>query len=289
MVDALERIDEKHRRLTFMATRDGVTERHLYEVGFDGGEPRRITKRAGLHDIIVDHARRQYLDVFQSVDSPPSTTLRSLADGQLLKTLHEERDPRLDEIRLEPPELTTLKTADGTLLHAAIYRPPARYGPGPWPTMVSVYGGPHGQVVKNSWGMTADMRAQHLRSRGYLVFKLDNRGSARRGLAFEATLKHEMGGIELSDQVEGVRWLVKQGLADSSRVGIYGWSYGGYMAALALSRAPDMPDTAMVGSRRHSGLSESRRRSGEHAGASTSVTRHWLLGKRSTASRREGN
>ena len=85
-----------------------------------------------------------------------------------------------------------------------------------------------------------DMRAQLFRAKGYLVFKLDNRGSARRGIEFEGQIQHKMGSIEVEDQVTGVRWLAEKNLADPARVGIYGWSYGGYMSAMALAKAPDV-------------------------------------------------
>ena len=126
---------------------------------------------------------------------------------------------------------------DGETLHGAVFRPPPEFGPGPYPSVVYVYGGPHAQIVSNQWSITCSMRVQHLRSQGYLVFSLDNRGSARRGLAFEGSIKHNMGDIEIRDQVDGVRWLIDQGLADPARVGVYGWSYGGYMALMCLSRA----------------------------------------------------
>jgi dipeptidyl-peptidase-4 len=144
--------------------------------------------------------------------------------------------------------LVTLTSRDGVTLHGAIFRPPAHCGPGPYPTIVQVYGGPHVQAVSNSWSLTIAMRAQYLRSQGYLIFLLDNRGSARRGLAFEGAIKHNMGHVEVDDQVDGVRWLVAQeGLADAERVGIYGWSYGGYMAALSLARAPETFKVAVAG------------------------------------------
>ena len=94
--------------------------------------------------------------------------------------------------------------------------------------------------MNNYWSMTCSMRVQSLRSRGYLVFALDNRGSKGRGLAFEGAIKHNMGDIEVRDQVDGVRWLISQGLADPDRVGVYGWSYGGYMTLMCLTRAPDV-------------------------------------------------
>ena len=110
-----------------------------------------------------------------------------------------------------------------------------------------MYGGPHAQRVINSWGLTADMRAQYLAQQGFLVFKLDNRGSARRGLAFESGIKGQMGTVEVQDQVDGVRWLAAQGWADPQRVGIYGWSYGGYMALMCLMQAGDVFGSAVAG------------------------------------------
>ncbi|MBV1860640.1 MAG: S9 family peptidase, partial [Nannocystaceae bacterium] len=125
-----------------------------------------------------------------------------------------------------------------------IYKPA---GEGPFPTMVSVYGGPHAQRVQNDWSLTVDLRAQYLRSLGILVFKLDNRGAARRGLEFEGAIKHDMGNLEVQDQVDGVAWLVEQGLTQPEHVGIYGWSYGGYMSAMALARAPETFKVGIAG------------------------------------------
>ena len=144
--------------------------------------------------------------------------------------------------------MITLRNRAGDLLHGLLYRPDAsRYGPGPYPTIVQVYGGPHAQRALDSWRNTANMRAQYLRSLGFLVFVLDNRGSAGRGLQFEAAIRWDMGNVEVDDQVDGVRWLVEQGLADRNRVGIYGWSYGGYMALMCLARAPETFHAAVAG------------------------------------------
>jgi dipeptidyl-peptidase-4 len=170
-----------------------------------------------------------------------------LADGRLLTTIFARPDERIAQLNLPTPEIVTLPNRDGVELYGAIYHPPVSFGAGPFPTIVSVYGGPHAQRVANNWLLTVDMRAQYLASQGFLVFKLDNRGSARRGLAFEAPIKHSLGEVEVADQVDGVRWLVEQGLADTQRVGIYGWSYGGYIAAMGLTRAADTFHVAVAG------------------------------------------
>jgi len=247
MVESIAGVDEEREQVFFTGTRDGALETHLYMVSFEAGAPRRITAAPGKHAVVLDHACRRFVDVYDALDAPPSVMLRSLDDGAPLATIYAERDPRVDELHLAPPELVTLQSRDGVPLHGAVYRPAARFGSGPFPTIVYVYGGPHAQLVGNSWGMTVTMRAQYLQSLGFLVFVLDNRGSARRGLAFESALKHNMGDIEVQDQVDGVGWLVAQGLADPARVGVYGWSYGGYMACMCLGRAPETFKVAVAG------------------------------------------
>ncbi len=245
MVDSAAGLDEDGGHVYFLGTKDGPTERHLYRVPLAGGEPTRLTTEPGMHGVVLSPKFTHFIDTHSSLDAPPTITLRSLPDGAVVRPLAVQPDPRVEQLALTPPKLVTLQSRDGVQLHGAIYEPTT--GSGPYPTIVSVYGGPHAQRVTASWGMTVDLRAQYLRSLGFLVFKLDNRGSARRGLAFEGALRHDMGNIEVQDQVDGVEWLVEQGLADPKRVGIYGWSYGGYMSAMALARAPKTFKAAVAG------------------------------------------
>ena len=244
MVDSLDGVDEDTGTAFFTATRDGPTERHLYAVPLAGGEPRRLTSGAGTHHTVVDHRGRRFVDVHSALDRPPTVTLRTVEDGRALQVLHDTVDPRVERLGLVPPELVTLPAGDGTPLHAALHRPE---GEGPFPTVVSVYGGPHAQRVVDGWSTTVDMRAQLLRSLGFLVVVVDNRGSARRGLAFEAFLRHRLGTVEVDDQVGAVAAVVEQGLADPGRVAVYGWSYGGYLSALCLARAPEVFRAAVAG------------------------------------------
>ncbi|HMO55392.1 MAG TPA: S9 family peptidase, partial [Tepidiformaceae bacterium] len=116
--------------------------------------------------------------------------------------------------------------------------PPATEALRRHPLIVSVYGGPHVQRVANEWSATVDLRAQYLAQRGFVVVKLDNRGSFNRGLAFEGALADRMGTVEVDDQVAGVQHMAKLPYVDPTRVGIYGWSYGGYMTLMAMLREP---------------------------------------------------
>ncbi|PRQ07646.1 S9 family peptidase [Enhygromyxa salina] len=253
MVEGITEIDEASQKLWFSATKDDPREHHYFEVGLDGQGLRKLTEAPGMHHLVIDRGHRYYVDVHSSEAAPPTVTLHQLSDGAPLRTLHPaspaDVDPRVAKLELEPPRFVELTAADGqTTLYGAIYQPdPSVHGPGPYPTVVSVYGGPHAQRVSRSWGMTVDLRAQYLRDHGYLVFKLDNRGSSRRGLAFEGALRHDMGNVEIQDQVAGVEWLVGEGLTDPKRVAIYGWSYGGYMAAMALARAPQTFQVGIAG------------------------------------------
>ena len=136
--------------------------------------------------------------------------------------------------------MTELKNRDGDRLFGAYYAPKATAPGVRVPLVVMVYGGPHVQTVTDSWAMTADLTAQYLSASGFAVWKLDNRGSARRGHAFEAALNRHMGTVEVRDEAAGVAFVAASWPeVDTARVGITGGSYGGYMTLRALTEAPD--------------------------------------------------
>jgi len=250
VVERVEAIDEDGGLVYFTGTcEESWMGSHLYRVPLAGGKLERVTTEEGMHGVVIDPQCKTFVDVHSSVDKPASATLRSLSDGKEISTIFRNEDPLINELNLDPPEFVTFPSTDGKVtLQAAIYKPdPAKYGPGPYPTVVSCYGGPHVQFVGNTWGMTVDLRSQSMRSRGCLVLQVDNRGSWRRGHQFEGALKHDMGSIEVEDQAAGVKWCVSKGLTDAARVGIYGWSYGGYLSAMCLVKAPDVFKCAVAG------------------------------------------
>ena len=240
-VDSVDAVDTETGRVWFSATMDGATERHLYEVSFDGGEIRRLTDAPGVHHCTVEPRLGLFVDLHSSTGAQPTAVVRRLGDGAVAYPLFARPDPRVERLGLTPPRLGTFGEHG---LHYALFEPD---GEPPHPTAVVVYGGPHAQLVTDSWGLTAMMRAQYLRSRGFLVAVCDNRGSARRGLAFEGAIRHRLGEVEVEDQVAFVRHLADEGLADPERVGVYGWSYGGYMALMLLAKAPDVYRAAVAG------------------------------------------
>jgi dipeptidyl-peptidase-4 len=247
VVEDIADVDARRGVVYFMGRRDTVLESHLYAVSFDGGAPRRITHEPGMHQVVLDHGFRYFVDIHDSLLQPPRVTLRRLSNGRRVSDIYVNDDPRLREFKLRPPEIVAFQNRAGITLYGALYRPQKRSRK-PLPAIIRVYGGPHAQLVTNSWTLTASMQAQHFRDLGYVVFVLDNRGSAKRGLAFEGAIKHDLGNLEVQDQVDGVRWLVDRGIADPARVGITGGSYGGYMAAMCLCRAPEVFKVALAAS-----------------------------------------
>ena len=243
VAEATVALDEQDRELYFVGWKESPLGRQLFRVSLDGGEPEYLTPEPGIHGVAIAPDFSTFVDVWDNREHPPSITVRSMT-GASRQVIHTSTPIDLE---LPAPELRQFRTSDGADLHAAVYRPhfaPSRAGEsqsaGRAPVIVSVYGGPGPQMVNDSWAQTVDLRAQLLAQHGFVVLKVDNRGSARRGLAFEAPIARRMGHVEVRDQVEAVRWLGTLGFADISRVGIYGASYGGYMAVMALLTAPEV-------------------------------------------------
>jgi dipeptidyl-peptidase-4 len=229
----------------FLAGRETPLERHVYRVSSAGGSVECLTDTPGVHTAVLSPSGELFADSWDSSTQPPSVCLRA-ANGTLLTTIFEGQPEEAEELRLQSPEFMSLQADDGSTLHAALYAPLSSDA-NPPPLIVSVYGGPHVQQVTNSWSLTVDLRSQYLAREGYAVLKLDNRGSARRGHGFEAAIWGDLGNVEVRDQVAGVRLLADRLAIDPQRVGVYGWSYGGYMVLMCLLKAPEVFKAGVAG------------------------------------------
>ncbi|HSZ09712.1 MAG TPA: S9 family peptidase [Steroidobacteraceae bacterium] len=245
-------IDEKSRTVYFTATEKGPTERHLYRTSLDTPDPlkvQRITQDEGLHGIAMSPDARFYVDTFTSSAQPPQSSLHS-ADGTLKAWLLENRldaqhpdAPYLSDNAI--PEVGTLTAADGQTLYYQLFKP-LHFDPSKrYPAIVDVYGGPGVQRVLNNWHGSSF--TQILTRAGYVVFTLDNRGTAFRGAAFQAPIHRRLGDVEVTDQVQGARWLMSQSFVDPARIGVWGWSYGGYMTLNLMFKAPDVFRAGVAG------------------------------------------
>jgi dipeptidyl-peptidase 4 len=245
-------IDETNRTVYFTATEKGPTERHLYHTSLDTPDPhqvQRITQNEGVHGIAMSPDARFYVDTFTSSAQPPQSSLHS-ADGALKAWLLENRldtqhpdAPYLADNAI--PEVGTLTAADGQTLYYQLFKP-LHFDPSKrYPAIVDVYGGPGVQRVLNNWHGSSF--TQILTRAGYVVFTLDNRGSAFRGTAFQAPIHRRLGDVEVTDQVQGARWLMSQSFVDPARIGVWGWSYGGYMTLNLMFKAPDVFRAGVAG------------------------------------------
>ncbi|HLW23291.1 MAG TPA: S9 family peptidase [Steroidobacteraceae bacterium] len=249
---AIKGIDERHRWVYFTATEKSPTERHLYRASLETPDPHevlRISREDGLHAVALAPQARFYVDQFNSREQPLQVSLRDL-DGRLIEFLLENR---LDRTHPDAPYLAdnamptfgTLTASDGQTLHYRLFLPPHLEPKRRYPALVEVYGGPGVQRVLNGW--SGGTFTQILTRAGYIVFQLDNRGSAGRGTRFQAPIHGRLGEVELADQVLGARWLATQSYVDPDRIGVHGWSYGGYMTLMLLLKAPDLFKAGVAG------------------------------------------
>lgn len=240
---AIKGIDEKNRLIYFTATEKSPTERHLYRTSLDTQDPGRVfrvTREDGLHSVTMSCDADFYIDSFNSRTQPARVGLFA-ADGALKAELLQNR---LDDTHPYAPYLAghsqgqfgTLHAADGQALYYRLYKP-AHFDPSKrYPTIIDVYGGPGVQRVLDNW--SGSSFTQILTRAGYVVFQLDNRGTAHRGRRFQAPIFGQLAEAEVLDQVEGARWLAAQSFVDPMRIGVWGWSYGGYMTLMLMLKAP---------------------------------------------------
>jgi dipeptidyl-peptidase-4 len=243
-VAAIAGVDESAGRVYFTSSETSPLDRQLYSVQLTGADKRQLSTGSGTHSIAMGPGGRFYLDTFSSVSSPPRTTLHS-GDGKELG-VYRDADRRIaDQYQLLPTELTSFKGAEGTLFYARLIRP-AGFDPAKkYPAIVLVYGGPGAQGVRNSWaGADLDQVFAHT---GFVVWQMDNRGSTGRGHAFETPIFRKLGPVELADQLAGVEHLVSLGFVDRARIGIRGWSYGGFMTLNAMLNAPGVFKAGIAG------------------------------------------
>jgi dipeptidyl-peptidase-4 len=232
-VTALEGVDEAKGIVYFNATEKSPMERHLYRVGLDGTGLERVTKQEGVHAVQLSPVANAFVDSYSNAITPPRQWVSKLDESAPI-VLNENKAAELAEYKLSPPEFISVKTHDGTDLNAWIIKPANLDTSKKYPVLVYTYGGPHAQVVMNQWGGPTFLWHEMMAQKGFVIFALDNRGSAGRGHLFEEPIHFRFGAQEMSDQRDGVAWLKRQPWVDAKRIGIWGWSYGGHMTLHAM-------------------------------------------------------
>ncbi|MHC4991073.1 MAG: S9 family peptidase [Planctomycetota bacterium] len=243
-VERLERVDEE-RGVVFYTAYSGRSplNAHLHRVGLDGRSDRRLTSEPLNHRVTISPDGQWFVTQYETQTTAPTTALYD-ADGNRRLTLAESDTSKFDELGLVSAEVFSFTAEDGqTELYGVLYKP-SDFDPGrTYPLVIDVYGGPFSRGVRNRYSPV-----NALCEFGFLVAKIDNRGTVGRGKAFESATYLKLGTVDLQDQADGVRYLRQRPYVDGNRVGIFGSSYGGYMSALAVLKHPDVFHVGVAGS-----------------------------------------
>jgi dipeptidyl-peptidase-4 len=246
-VSSMIGIDEKSKKLYFISTEASPLERNFYVINLDGKGKKLLTPSKGTHTINMSSDHKFFIDYYSTVDSPVNVTLNE-ASGKVIKVLEDNQalKDKLAGFALGKKEFFKFSTVDGTELNGYIIKP-ADFDPNKkYPVLMYVYGGPGSQNVLNSWGGTRDFWHQQLAAEGIIVACVDNRGTGSRGRDFKHSTYANLGKLETIDQIEGAKYFAKMPFVDPARIGIWGWSYGGYMSSLALMKGNDVFKTAIA-------------------------------------------
>jgi dipeptidyl-peptidase-4 len=242
-IDNILAVDEKAGKVYVASNRDAVIDKQAYALALDGSssdKPTRITKTDGWHEDTFAQNGKVFVDIFSDPQTPPQVSIRR-PDGSMVEWLeHNELNANHPYAKYLPDHLPTefgtIKAHDGQALHYSIVKP-ANFNPAKrYPVFLFTYGGPHSQRVTRAWGNYFD---QYMAQQGFVVFRLDNRGSSRRERQFTDVLYGKLGKHEVEDQLTGIDWLGQQSFVDPKRIGVFGWSYGGFMTLRLLSAASD--------------------------------------------------
>ena len=244
-VEGISGIDEEQQVIYFTASVKTPLERHFYSIRFDGSRMKQLTADGFSHTINLAPDRQNFLDTYSKTNMPPKIAIVS-TDGKMNRIVEENANSSITDLHLAPEEFFQFSTSDGLVLNASMMKPPDFNQTQKYPLLIYVYGGPNSQSVSNAWGGPNDLWHRMLAQKGYVVVRIDGRGTGKRGKEFRDIVYKNLGKWEVNDQCEGVKYLISQSFIDSTRVGIWGWSYGGYMAVSSILRANHVFKTAVA-------------------------------------------
>lgn len=235
-VRTIEGVDEENGFIYFTATERSPIAPHGYRVKLDGKSLTRLTMTEGSHRVNLSPAYNYFIDIWSDLKTPSQVRLYD-ASGKLVRVIAENKVEALQQFKLGTPELMQVKTRDGFVMEAMMIKPPDFDARKKYPVMSFTYSGPHAPQVRNSWGATTYMFHQLLAQKGYIIWVCDNRTASGKGLESTWPVYKNFGELELRDLEDGVSWLKSQPYVDGARIGIWGWSYGGFMTTYALTHS----------------------------------------------------
>ncbi|APF19819.1 peptidase S9B dipeptidylpeptidase IV domain protein [Caldithrix abyssi DSM 13497] len=229
----------------FLASANNGLDRQAFKVSLKSGRLTQLTHSSGVHVVQFQKQGKFLLDRFTNLSTPNRIALLD-ASGREVQVLLNAANP-LQEYKIGDLKLLQLQSEAGDVLNARIIFPPDFDPAKKYPVIVYVYGGPHGQMLTNSFLRGWRWWFYYMAQKGFILFTLDNRGTNNRGLEFEQVIHRRLGTIEVQDQMVGIRYLKSQPFVDSTRIGVHGWSYGGFMTISLMTRQPGVFKVGVAG------------------------------------------
>lgn len=246
MVLSVLGFDEAEEHIYYTSTQVSAKEVHAYKVHIKSGKTTALTKENGVHQVKVSSDGTVVFDQYSNINTPNIAQIISPKNGKTTRLLEAENPYK--EYAMPKAELVDIQSADNvTNLHARIIKPTRFDANKKYPVIIYVYGGPHAQMVTNSWLGGARLWEYYMAQKGYIVFTVDNRGSANRGFEFESVIHRQLGQAEMADQMKGVEYLKSLPYVDENRIGVHGWSFGGFMTMSLLTTFPDVFKVGVAG------------------------------------------
>ena len=229
----------------YLSSEISPVEKQLFRVEVKSGKKNRLTTEEGWHNITMSGDCAYFIDNYSSIKVPRNVDLTTNA-GKVVRRLQEVENPNKD-YNFGEITLGTIKADDGSDLYYRLIKPMDFDPNKKYPVIHYVYGGPHSQLVTNTWNASLRMWEMYMAQHGYVVFVIDNHGTPNRGKAFEDIIHRQCGQVEMKDQVKGIEWLKSFPWVDANRIGVHGWSYGGFMTISLITNYPDIYKVAVAG------------------------------------------
>jgi dipeptidyl-peptidase-4 len=241
-------LDEEKNLLYFLSNESSVLEQQLYSLSLDGKQKKQLTSRKGFHEVELSQDKNFFIDYYTTSDSPYSISVHALPSGAKVKQLVDNASlvEKLSGLRLSQTEFIKIETSNKITLNGYIIKPKNFDSKKKYPVLVTVYGGPGYQTVLNKWGGANYLWYQMLAENGIVVVGVDNRGTGGRGEKFKKETYGNLGKLETEDIIEVAKYLGKIDYIDQSRIGIFGWSFGGYLSSLAITLGADVYKLAIA-------------------------------------------
>ena len=238
-------VDPAGKYVYYLSSEISPVEKQLFRVEVKSGKKNRLTTEEGWHNITMSGDCAYFVDNYSSIKVPRNVDL-TMNTGKVVRRLQEVENPNKD-YNFGEITLGKIKADDGSDLYYRLIKPMDFDPNKKYPVIHYVYGGPHSQLVTNTWNASLRMWEMYMAQHGYVVFVIDNHGTPNRGKAFEDIIHRQCGQVEMKDQVKGIEWLKSFPWVDANRIGVHGWSYGGFMTISLITNYPDIYKVAVAG------------------------------------------